>query len=244
MEKRERLEEEFELADEDEALEDYAYVTAVIAINYSLIADELSKLGDFQQGQAIDVGTGLGDLAIEVAKRYPGLKTSGIDISQKGIEQAAIKAKRENLHNLIFRLANAHNLPFADASVDLVVSHGALHHLKDITKVFSEIYRVLKPNAIAYLTDLRRDAPEELIKEIETRLPPSQAKAFINSVNAAYVPEELQKILTELGIKNFAVAGQKFSRETIFKNMEKLRKVPMRSADYPKLSQAVLIRKI
>jgi ubiquinone/menaquinone biosynthesis C-methylase UbiE len=242
-EKKERLEEEFEVAGEDEAFDDYAYITAVIAINYSLITDELSKLGDFQKGLAVDIGSGLGDLAIAVGKRYPALHITGIDIAQKAITEATKRAKAENLENLEFKIADIHRFSFADDSVDLVVSHGVLHHLKDISQALAEVYRILKPGGIAYLTDLRRDAPQEIIDEIEKSLPASQAKGFINSIRASYVPEELKEILTKMGIKNFEVSGQKFSRDTIFKNIDKLRKNTMRSADYTKLSQTVTIRK-
>jgi len=243
MGRKERLEEEFELEDEGQAFKEYSYITAVISVNYSLIADELSKLGDFQEGLAIDIGTGLGDLAIEVGRRYPKLKVVGIDISPKAIEEAANRGKAENLNNVNFQLQDVHSLPFKDMSVDLVVSHGLIHHLKNPSTVFSEIYRILKPGALAYLTDLRRDAPEEIIREIETSLPLAQAMGFINSIYAAYIPEELKEMLNNLGIKNFAILDQRFSRETILKNKDLLRRAPKRSADYTKLSQAITIKK-
>jgi ubiquinone/menaquinone biosynthesis C-methylase UbiE len=243
MEKRVRLEEEFELETEDQAFADYAYVTSMISVNYSLMADELSRLGNFKDGLAIDIGTGLGDFAIEVSKRYPKLDVIGIDISQKAIAEATKKANFENLGNLSFRIADVHNLPFEDASADLIFSHGSIHHLRDPSQAFFEIYRVLKPSALAYLADLRRDAPQEIIKEIEKNLPPRQAKAFINSVNASYIPQELREMLTKLTINNFQVSDLVFSRETILKNKHKLREASMRSADYIKLSQIIIIKK-
>ena len=243
IKKRERMDDEFELEHEDQAFQEYVFIASVISVNYYLIADELSKLGDFQTGFAIDLGSGLGDLTIAVAKRYPQLKVKGIDISQKAISEATNMAEKENLTNVDFQLADVHNLPFNDNSVDLVVSHGAIHHLRDAARVFSEIYRVLKPGALAYLTDLRRDAPQEIIEEVATSLSKVQAKGFMNSVKASYVPEELREMLVNLGIRDFCVSGQNFSRETIIKNKEMLRKSSMRKADYTRLSQTVVIRK-
>jgi len=235
--------EEFELENEDEAFDEYVYIASVISVNYFLIADELSKLGDFNSGLAIDVGSGLGDLALAVAKRYPQLKVQGIDISEKAIEEANNRAKNENLTNVDFKFGNIHKLPFEDNSIDLVVSHGVIHHLIDPAKALSEIYRILKPGAIAYLTDLRRDAPEEIVKEIADSLSENQARGFINSIKAAYVPEELIEIIVNLGITDFCVAGQSFSRETIIKNKDRLRNSSMRKADYTKLSLTAIIRK-
>ena len=241
--KRERLEEEFELGDEAEAIEEYSYITSVIAVNYSLMADELSKLLSSQEGLGLDLGCGLGDLAIEVGRRYSRMDITGIDISPEALARATEKAKGENLNNVRFQLTDVHYLPFIDSSYDLAVSHGSIHHWKNPSRAFGEIYRVLKTGGLAYLSDLRRDAPEQTVKDIEKNLPSSQAKGFINSVRASYVPEELKEMLSGAGIKSFEVSGQKFSRDTIFKNMEKLRGVAMRSADYPKLSQTIIIRK-
>ena len=242
MSTRERIEEEFELETEEQAFEDYAYIPFVISVNYSLMADELSLLGDFQEGLALDIGTGLGDLAIEVGKRYPRLKVVGIDFSQMAVKKATTKAQSEKLNNIIFQSADIHSFPFKDRSVDLIVSHGVIHHLRDPSMVFSEVYRVLKPNALAYITDLRRDAPDEIVKEVGANLPPSQAKGFINSVNASYIPKELEDMIAGLGIVNFSVSDQRFSREIIIKNKEKLRKSSMRKSDYTKLSLSITIR--
>jgi len=241
--KRERLNEEFELEHEDEAFDEYVHIASVISVNYFLIADELSKLGDFNSGLAIDIGSGLGDLAIAVAKRYPQLNITGIDISQKAIQEATYKIKDKDLTNVKFQIDDAHSLSFPDQSVDLVVSHGTIHHFKDPAKVLSEIYRVLKPNAIAYLSDLRRDAPDDIVKEIAESLSENQARGFINSIKASYVPEELINIIVNLGITDFCVSGQSFSRDTIIKNKDRLRKSSMRKADYTKLSLTAIIRK-
>jgi ubiquinone/menaquinone biosynthesis C-methylase UbiE len=243
MERKVRLEEEFELASEEQAFKDYSYVTSMISINYNLIADELFNLGNFKKGLAIDIGTGLGDLAIAIGRRYPDLEIIGIDISQEAIKEAIKKLKSEKLNNVSFQLGDVHNFSFGDMTVDLAVSHGAIHHLKNLPRVFLEIYRILKPDALAYLTDLRRDAPDELVKEIAMSLPPSQAKAFVNSINASYTPEELRQVIAGLGIRNFDVSGQRFSRDTIIKNMAELRSISLRKVDYNKLSQTIIIRK-
>lgn len=243
MNRKERMQEEFELEDEELAFRDYSHITSVISVNYSLMADELSQFGDFQEGVAVDLGSGLGDLAIEIARRYPKLTVIGVDISPKAISEAAKRAKEENLINVGFELQDVHKLKFTDNTIDLVVSHGSIHHWKDVSAAFSEIYRVLKSTGLAYLADLKRDAPRETVEEIKLSLPSRQAKGFINSIDAAYVPEELKEILYNLGIENFDVSQQRFSRETIFKNRQLLRKSLSRSAGYNKLSQTILIRK-
>lgn len=243
MAKRERIEEEFELDSEVEGFQEYSYITSVISITYNLIADELANLGNFQEGLALDIGCGLGDLAIEVARRYPKLHIMGADISGEAIKKANNKAKNNSIDNVRFEFADVHNLPYRDFCFNLILSHGSIHHWKEPLRAFKEIFRTLKRGGLAYLTDLRKDAPIEIVKEVEKNLPAAQAKAFMHSVNASWTPTELKQILTQAGITDFSITEQKFSRQTIFKNRELLRKATMRNADYTKLSQATLIRK-
>jgi ubiquinone/menaquinone biosynthesis C-methylase UbiE len=243
MLKRERIEEEFEISSQEEGFKEYSYITSIISVTYNLIADELSKLANFQKGTGLDIGAGLGDLAIEIARRYPQLVIIGVDISQKAIEEAGKKAKNNNIENVRFEFANAHNLPFKDMTFDLIVSHGSIHHWKDPEKAFREIFRLLKPAGLAYLTDLKRDAPRDIVKEVAVNLPPAQAKAFIHSVNASFTHEELNQMLNKIRIEDFSICEQRFSKETILKNKNILRNAPMRNVNYNKLSQSIVIKK-
>ena len=43
------------------------------------------------------------------------------------------------------RVADAESIPYADASMDLVVGHAVLHHIPDVELAFREVLRVLKP---------------------------------------------------------------------------------------------------
>jgi SAM-dependent methyltransferase len=43
------------------------------------------------------------------------------------------------------RACDAEDLPFADASFDLVLGHAVLHHLPDLGRAFGEFRRVLRP---------------------------------------------------------------------------------------------------
>ncbi len=89
--------------------------------------------------------------------------------------------------------------------------------------------------------DKRERIEEEF--ELESEEIALRDYSYITSVQAAYIPEELRVMLSSLGIKDFEVSEQKFSRETIFRNLRLLRQNSSCSADYNKLSQSILIRK-
>jgi ubiquinone/menaquinone biosynthesis C-methylase UbiE len=67
----------------------------------------------------------------------------GVDISQKMLELAAKKNKEANL---LFIQGDALDLPLQSNKFDHVVMLGGIHHVNNREKLFSEVYRILKPN--------------------------------------------------------------------------------------------------
>lgn len=124
---------------------------------YKALADEIvSKLNS---GRVLDIGTGSGNLPIEIAKRAPNLEIIGIDLSKTLIKIARNMARREGVSKSVrFEIGSAYDLKFEDSYFDMVISSVTIHHLKYPTKAFNEIYRVLKPDREAWIYDLIRDA--------------------------------------------------------------------------------------
>ncbi|MGD2041736.1 MAG: class I SAM-dependent methyltransferase [Anaerolineae bacterium] len=98
-------------------------------------------------GQALDLGTGPGYVALELARQAPGLRVIGVDLAAHMVEQAQRQAKWMGLAGRgLWPQGDAHCLPFPDGSVDLVVSSFAMHHWQEPLQVLNEIARVLKPS--------------------------------------------------------------------------------------------------
>lgn len=89
----------------------------------------------------LDVGSGLGILAGEIAERYPNCEITGIEYSE---EQLAAAPK--HLSNLSFQQGDAHFLPFEDNTFHIVYCRYLLEHVQNPLVVLKEIHRVLKPN--------------------------------------------------------------------------------------------------
>lgn len=240
---RERIEEEMGGIPKQEAIQEYIGVSKIMGITYCLIADQISEYIQLKQGPVLDLGTGLGNLATEIGKRYPHLHVIGLDISESMVKMAEQSIKEIPSHHLEFITGDAHALDFKDESVELIVSHGAMHHWRNVKTVLKEIYRVLMPNGLAYISDLHRNAPMDVVKQVADMLTENQAKAFINSVHAGYMPEELKAMLVDLNIPDFSIHGQKFSRKTIVKNMKKLRSATVKSDRFNELYLNLIIQK-
>jgi ubiquinone/menaquinone biosynthesis C-methylase UbiE len=88
----------------------------------------------------LEVGSGLGILAGEVAARAPRGEVIGIEYST---EQLA--AARVTVPNLHFEQGDAHRLPFDGARFDVVYCRYLLEHVADPVQVLREMRRVLRP---------------------------------------------------------------------------------------------------
>lgn len=226
VERKERLEEEFELGEEDEAIHEYEALTdGYLHVTASLIADEITNLAKARTGVAIDLGAGPGSLVRELALRFPQLMVIGLDIS---LPMTKLAQQRTTIENAVFVVADVHHLPFHTQSVQMIVSHGAMHHWRELARALTEVKEVLADKGFVYLSDLKRDAPEELVEEIAALLNENQARAFVNSIKAAYIVEELADLATAAGLGNLHVELESFSRRTIARNIEKLRESPLR----------------
>lgn len=84
----------------------------------------------------LDVGTGTGDKAIAAA--HVCRQVIGIDVSKKSLEQAQIKAERENLDNVIFAYGAFEEpcaqLKLASYGITKILAVYSLHHLPDQLK--------------------------------------------------------------------------------------------------------------
>jgi len=117
----------------------------------------------------LDVGCGVGATACYLAKRY-GCKVVGTDISEKMIDWANRRAKREGVEDRVeFRVADAQNLPFEDARFDVVICESVTTFIADKRRAVSEYVRVTKPGGYVGLNEetwVKAPPPIELVEYI------------------------------------------------------------------------------
>jgi demethylmenaquinone methyltransferase / 2-methoxy-6-polyprenyl-1,4-benzoquinol methylase len=114
---------------------------------------------------ALDLATGTGDIARELATR--GASVIGLDITRRMIEIAREKdrgaespapqsARRVGVHNPRYVVGDMLALPFPSASFDLVTTGYGLRNVPDLTTAIDEIQRVLKPGGQLLSLDFNR----------------------------------------------------------------------------------------
>jgi ubiquinone/menaquinone biosynthesis C-methylase UbiE len=92
--------------------------------------------------RALDLGTGTGQGAFAIARRFPGTEVVGVDLADAMLGEARRKMPAELAERVEFENGDASALPFPDASFDLV-AHA------NMIPFFDELARVLAPGGQA-----------------------------------------------------------------------------------------------
>ena len=102
-----------------------------------------------QEGwNVLDVGCGVGGPAREIAK-FTGAKIVGLNNNDYQIERATAYAEKENLAGqLKYVKGDFMQMSFADESFDAVYAIEATVHAPSLEGIYSEIFRVLKPDGV------------------------------------------------------------------------------------------------
>ena len=99
----------------------------------------------------LDVGTGTGVVAITAARA--GARVTGLDLTPELLDQARENARIAQMPHIVWTEGDAENLPYPDASFDLVVSQFGHMFAPRPEIAVTEMRRVLKPGGrIAFAT--------------------------------------------------------------------------------------------
>lgn len=97
----------------------------------------------------LDLCTGTGDIARLLKEKFPNVRVTGVDFSDKMLEIA-----RDKHSSIEFLQADCTQLPFEDNSFDICTISFGLRNIENMEQAISEIYRVLKPGGIFVNIDL------------------------------------------------------------------------------------------
>lgn len=112
------------------------------------------QLNLVESSKVLDVGSGLGGPSRCLALEF-GCHVTGIDLCEEYCRVAEMFAHRLGLDSLVSYLhGNALELPFDDAVYDLLWTQHMAMNIADKDKLYSEMWRVLKPGGALAIYDI------------------------------------------------------------------------------------------
>jgi SAM-dependent methyltransferase len=123
--------------------------------NLQSVTSAVVAVAAVRDGTAVlDLGSGNGQISIPLAMR--GANVLAIDVSPAMARQLNAEARRRGLNSLTVAALPVEELDLPPASLDLVVSSYALHHLRDADKarLATAAYRWLRPGGQIVIADM------------------------------------------------------------------------------------------
>lgn len=108
-----------------------------------------------QPADILDVATGTGDLAIKLAREIPGVRVTGVDLSEQMLAIGRDKVCLAGLSDRIsLSKADCLALPMADASFDAVTVAYGVRNFEHLAQGYREMARVLRPGGMLCVVEL------------------------------------------------------------------------------------------
>lgn len=128
--------------------------------------------------KVLDIATGAGHTALAFASYVS--ECEGIDLTKEMVQVASKLASDRGVQNVRFQIGDAENLPFPDATFDMITCRFGAHHFPNPEKAVKEVSRVLKPGGRFLLVDHYAPADTEL-------------DTFVNSINQMRDPSHVRE---------------------------------------------------
>lgn len=168
------------------------------------LAARLAVAGVPGPAQALDVGTGTGDLALALARRPEVGQVAGVDVVPEMLRLAQRKAARRGLQGRVrFLQGDALALPFPERSFDCVTSGFTMRNVADVGAALREMARVTRPGgrlAVLEIFPVTRGPAARLVQLYFRRVVPLLGRLLSGDAEAyRYLPASVERFYDVAG---------------------------------------------
>ncbi len=195
----------------DDPAQALAYARADFSEPHNHFIDLISQhFGASLGGTVLDLGCGPGDICRRFARRFPDCRIHGVDASAAMLDLARTDTRAQSLEGCIAYFPGY--LPEASLPLkhyDMLISNSLLHHLENPTSLWKSITDYGHPGSMVFVMDLLRPENREqaghLLREYAGNEPEVLQKDFLNSLLAAYRPDEVKIQLAQQGLDQLRI---------------------------------------
>ena len=133
--------------------------------------EEISRLLtglDLAEQTILDIGCGAGGITVSLVKDHGAKQVVGVDVEEDVVNAATKRVLKNGLNNNIdILLIDKSNLPFEDNYFDIVFSKDSFVHIPDKEKIFTQVFKLLKPGGFFVFSDWLISHDQKPSKEME-----------------------------------------------------------------------------
>jgi len=187
----------------------------------------VKQAGLSSEGILLDAGAGTGMIAREALCQNPGLKIVAADLT---LDMMKVGREHTGHKDIMWCCADAQRLPFPDKTFDAAVSGYLIRNVEDISKCFSEQFRVVKPGGRVVCLDTS-PPPDTLMKplvmlHLKVMIPilgglisgKWDAYRYLpESTRSFKTPQELSQVMESVGFRDITFNRYMFGTMVILK---------------------------
>ena len=120
--------------------------------------------------RVVDIGSGGGfDCFVAAQQVGPSGQVIGIDMTPEMLVKSRATAQAMGLDQVDFREGILEEMPVDDGQADVVIANGVINLCVDKERVFSEIWRILRPGGVLQFVDIAngQPVPEAAVSNID-----------------------------------------------------------------------------
>jgi len=120
--------------------------------------------------RVVDIGSGGGfDCFVAAQQVGPSGQVIGIDMTPEMLVKSRATAQAMGLDQVDFREGVLEEMPVDDGQADVVIANGVINLCVDKERVFSEIWRILRPGGVLQFADIAngQPVPEAAVSNID-----------------------------------------------------------------------------
>ncbi|MBN2318414.1 MAG: class I SAM-dependent methyltransferase, partial [Acidobacteria bacterium] len=157
-----------------------------------------------RNGIGIDLGSGPGDLIIELCRRTENMHWINADINPRFFPEFMRRASDVGFEQRVSAIyADAVALPFRDNYADVLVSRGSFQFWGNLKTAIAEIVRVLKPGGAAFIgRGFSDNLPVEIARQIRAG---QKERDFDLSYDVEAGARQMENIVKSLGIEDYKI---------------------------------------
>jgi ubiquinone/menaquinone biosynthesis C-methylase UbiE len=177
----------------DGSVEDFAIASERLC--QRVIAAAGVKEGD----RVLDVGCGFGGTIASLNEQFHTVNLTGLNIDPRQLARARQTIKPLNQNQIEFVEADACQMPFADASMDVVLAVECIFHFPSRVTFFQEARRVLRPGGRLGLCDFVSTPFFQALQNVTAQLGVKLANPVYGRVDSSFTLSDYKILACETG---------------------------------------------